>query len=85
MGGIDPLPIVTFNMKNSLFLILLSLNIISYVKQFINTNTFQDRAEIMFDLVSLIFFIANYVSIIYKAPELFKIIDDFNNIVNDSK
>lgn len=75
----------SFNIKNASVLILSSVGIISYAKQFSKTNNFEDRVDIMFDMVSPCSFAANYLSIVYKTPELFRLIDDLDKIVNSSK
>lgn len=72
-----------FNARNLSILIVPSFGIISYVKQFHETTTFEDRADVMFNLISTCFFTAIFLSIVCKTPELFRLIDDLDNIVNE--
>lgn len=75
----------SFNIKNSSVLILFSFGIILYPKQFSKINTFEDRVDIIFNMVTLCWCTAIYLSIVYKTPDLFRLIDDLDEIVNKSK
>lgn len=74
-----------FNARNAAVSIVISIGVILYVKQLYETNTFEEYADIIYSMVSACFFIAIFLSIVHKAPKLFQLIDDFNNIVGDSK
>lgn len=74
-----------FNDRNSAILIVIGFGIILFVKQVYETNTFEQYANIVYAMVSAWFFLAIFLSVIYKIPKLFQLIDDFNNVVENSK
>lgn len=85
ISGITSLPSVSFNIKSGLISILESFFIILHANQFSKTNTFEDNNDVLLGTITACTFTVIFFNIIYKTPELFKLIDDLDNIVNDSK
>lgn len=84
MCGIHPQN-YPFNAKNLSVLIVIGVVVMSYVKQLNETETFEQYAYIVYSMVSAFFFSGFFLSIIFKTSELFRLIDDIDEIVNDSK
>lgn len=71
-----------FNARNLPVLIVPTFGIMSYVKRFHDSTTFEDCADVAFNLTSCCFFTVTFLSIVCQTPELFRLIDDLENIVN---
>lgn len=84
MCGIRPQK-CRYNAKNSSVLIVIGIVVLSYVKQLNETQTFEQYAYIVYSTVSAFFFSGFYLSVIYKTTELFKLTDDIDKIVYNSK
>lgn len=85
ISGITSLPSVSFNIKSALISILESFFIILHANQFSKTNTFEDNNDVLLGTITACTFTVIFFNIIYKTPELFKLIDDLDYIVNNSK
>ena len=75
----------SFNAKNLFVLIVIVFSIILYTKQLYTTDILEEQAEIIYDIDSSYFWIAVFLSMISKTSALFKLIDDLDEIINESK
>lgn len=74
-----------FNARSSTILIVIGFGIISYVKQLHKSATFEEHAYMAYHMVTSCFCFTVFLSIVYKSPKLFQLIEDFDNLVKNSK
>lgn len=74
-----------FNAKNTSVLIVISLGIMSYANQLHKINNFAENADVVYDIVSCFFCHAIFTTIVSKTPKLFRLIDDFEDVVKNSE
>lgn len=74
-----------FNARISSILIVIGFGMISYVKQLYEAATFGEHAYMAYHLVTSCFCFIVFLSIVYKSPKLFHLIDDLDSMVKESK
>lgn len=74
-----------FNTRNSSVLIVIGFGVTLYAKQLYQSATFEEHAYVVYQIVTSCFCFTSFLSIINETPKLFKIMDDFDCIVNNSK
>ena len=75
----------SFNTKNSSVLVVLSISAMLFASQLFSTNSFELNAFIVHETVSTCFCIGIFITIICETPKLFRLIENVDTIVKDSK
>ena len=88
MSGIcieKPAPKYPFNRKNSIILLTMSLDIIFLIKFLDEVNTFEKYTDILYEIMVMISLAMIFLKIVCNASELFELVDNLEDNVQQSE
>lgn len=74
-----------FNRKNSIILIIISIDVIFSIKYLDEAETFEEYTNVLYGIILMFNFIVIFLKIVWKSSELLNFIDNLENTINNSE